>query len=86
MELSIAIDNRRPPSMSIDSFDGYRRPSTVVDGYRRPPPKKVCAWSDQSILPAGARQGVPLPCHYRHGYAEVILPELTGHAMLVFED
>ena len=28
--------------------------------------------------------GTPLPCRYQHGRAEVILPELDGHALLVF--
>ncbi|MFA5206198.1 MAG: alpha-amylase family protein [Lentisphaeria bacterium] len=28
--------------------------------------------------------GTPLPCRYEHGRAEVTLPELDGHALLVF--
>ena len=38
-------------------------------------PKKV------TVQPAGT----PLPCKYRNGRAEVTLPELNGHAMVVFE-
>lgn len=35
-----------------------------------------------TVQPAGE----PLGCCYRHGRAEVVLPELDGHAMVVFEE
>ncbi len=67
------------PVRRTQTLDIVEEPSLVRDlsvSLRLPKaPKKV------ALQPSGE----PLKCAYKNGRAEVVLPELNGHAMLVFE-
>jgi len=72
--LSYAPVRRAPGLDIVEEASWVKEPAVAL---RRPKaPKRVTQQPE----------GTPLPCRYRHGYAEVTLPELSGHAMLVFED
>ncbi|MFA5206397.1 MAG: alpha-L-fucosidase [Lentisphaeria bacterium] len=72
--LSYAPVRRAPGLDIVEEASWVKAPGVAL---RLPkPPQRV------TLQP----EGVPLPCRYHRGYAEVTLPELAGHAMLVFED